>query len=257
LHYFDLVASRKVKTQNPELARAISLWSASHQLDDDIYVKALVESLESGVGVHQLSRYDATETLPHPEIQGGRKQSAFSENLIGARNILVFVPVALTWAGISQATEAYSKYTLANPNTIINFFDFWENGYGVLSDFWTLSSITRIGFILLTLIILASTAIAVLQKQATTLKAQAEKEIAKERFNLGFQINQFLFQFNSITPAEVSQSALLAIRDLRATSNSIARLSKSSEKSAAELTKGSPIRKQLDAIKKLIEKNDK
>ena len=251
------MASRKVKTQNPDLARAVSLWGAAHRLDDDIYVSALVTSLESGVGVQHLSRYDAIETLPHPEPQAGRRQSVLSENLISARNILVFVPVAFTWAGISQATEAYSKYTLANPNTIINFFDFWENGYGVLSDFWTLSSITRIGFILLALIILASTGIAVLQRQASTLKAQAEKEIAKERFNLGFQINQFLFQFNSITPTEINQNALSAIRDLRAASNSIAKLSRSSEKNAAELSKGSPIRKQLDAIKKLIEINNK
>ena len=250
------MASRKVKTQNPELARAISHWSASHRLQDDIYVSALVESLETGVGVHHLSRYDATEILPHPVIQDGRKQFTTSENLISIRNILVFVPVAFTWAGISQATEAYSRYTLANPNTIVNFFDFWENGYGVLPKFWTLSSITRIGFILLSIIIIASIAIAVLQKQASTLKTQAEKEVEKQRFDLGFQINQFLFQFTSITPAELNQSALSAIRDLRATSNSISKLSKSSEKSAAELSKGSVIRKQLDAIKKLIEKNE-
>ena len=254
MHYFDLVASRKVKTQNPELAREVSLWSASHRLEDDIYVRALVESFESGVGVHQLSRYDATETLPHPEIQGGRRQFDLSETLISIRNILVFVPVAFTWAGISQATEAYSRYTLANPNTIINFFDFWENGYGVLSNFWTLSNITRIGFVLLTLIIFTSAGIAILQRQASTLRTQSEKEIAKERFNLGFQINQFLFQFSSISSTDINQSALSAVRDLRATSNSIAKLSKSSEKNAIELSKGSVVRKQLDAIKNLLEK---
>lgn len=222
-----------------------------------MYVKALVESLESGVGVHHLSRYDATETLPHPEIQAGQKQSSLSENLISMRNIMIFVPVAFTWAGISQATEAYSEYTSANPNTIVNFFDFWENGYGVLSDFWTLSSVTRIGFILLTLIIFASIGIAVLQKQINNLKGYSEKEVAKERFDLGFKINQFLFQFSSITPSEINQSALAAIRDLRATSNSISKLSKSSEKHATELSKGSLIRKQLNAMQKIIEKNDK
>lgn len=251
------MATRKVKTQNPDLARAVSLWGAAHRLDDDIYVSALVTALESGVGVHHLSRYDATETLPHPEIQGGRKQFNLAENLISMRNIMIFVPVAFTWAGISQATEAYSEYTSANPNTIVNFFDFWENGYGVLSDFWTLSSITRIGFLLLAFIILASIGIAVLQKQAQVLKGKSEKEVATERFELGFKINQFLFQFIAITSADVSQSALSAIRDLRATSNSISKLSKSSEKSAKELANGSTIRKQLDALKKLIEKNEK
>jgi hypothetical protein len=107
---------------------------------------------------------------------------------------------------------------------------------------------------LLAVIILASTAIAVLQKKSSTQKRAAEKVISKERFELGFQINQYLFQFKSITPVALSQNSLAAVRELKATSVATTMIVKSAEKSAAELANGSLIRRQLDAIKKLIEK---
>lgn len=248
------MAAKKRNNQNLELAQSVAAWSQKYQVRDDLYVKALEDSLETGLGLQQLAQYDATQTLPHPTNFGGFKETRFSENLINIRNILVFVPVAFTWAGISQATAAYSIYTEANPNTIVNFFDFWENGYGVLSKFWTLSNITRIGFFLLTLIILASIAIAILQKTAATQKKRAEDLISRERFNLGFQLNQFLFQYKSITPIALSQNSLAAVRELRATSVAISKIVKSAEKSSSELAKGSAIRRQLDTMTKLIEK---
>jgi hypothetical protein len=248
------VATKKRKNQNLELAQSLVSWSEKNQVRDDLYVKSLEESLETGIGLQQLAQYDATQTLPHPANAGGFRETRVSENLISIRNILVFVPVAFTWAGISQATTAYSTYTAANPNTIVNFFDFWENGYGVLSKFWTLSNITRIGFFLLTLIIIASIAIAILQKTASTQKKALEEIISRERFNLGFQINQFLFQFKSITPSELNQNSLAAVRELKATAVAISKIVKSAEKNAAELSKGSVIRRQLDALTKMIEK---
>lgn len=251
------MVTKKAKAKNLELAKSLSIWSEKNNVQDDIFVKALTESLDTGIGLQHLAQYDATQTLPHPENFAGLKESNYSETLISVRNILVFVPVAFTWAGISQATAAYSTYTEANPNTIVNFFDFWENGYGVLSKFWTLSSITRIGFFLLSIIILASAVIAILQKTSTTRKHEARKMIDKERFELGFQINQFLFQFKSITPITLNQNSLAAVRELKATSASTAKIVKSAEKSAVELSKGSAIQKQLDSIKKLIEKFEK
>jgi uncharacterized membrane protein len=248
------VATKKVKNQNLELAGSLISWSQKNLVEDDIYVKSLAQSLETGIGLQSLAQYDATQTLPHPENGAGLKESRYSETLISVRNILVFVPVAFTWAGISQATAAYSEYTAANPNTIVNFFDFWENGYGVLSKFWTLSSITRIGFLLLSIIIVASTVIAVLQKKSSTQKQEAEKMIAKERFRLGFEINQYLFQFKTITPTALNQNSLAAVRELKATSVATAKIVKSAEKSAAEIARGSVIRKQLDSIKNLIER---
>lgn len=251
------MATKKVKVQNLELANSLNSWSQKNLVEDDIYVKTLSQSLETGIGLQSLAQYDATQTLPHPKNGAGLSESRYSENLISIRNILVFVPVAFTWAGISRATAAYATYTEANPNTIVNFFDFWENGYGVLPKFWTLSSITRIGFLLLSLIIVASVAIAILQRTSLTKKREAEKIISEERFTLGFQINQYLFQFKTITPITLNQNSLSAVRELKATAAATAKIVRSAEKSAAEISKGSAIRRELSLIKKMIEKLEK
>ena len=69
--------------------------------------------------------------------------------------------------------------------------------------------------------------------------------------------NQFLFQFKSITPMALSQNSLAAVRELKATSVATSKIVKSAEKSAAELSSGSVIRRQLDSLKKMIEKLEK
>jgi hypothetical protein len=88
-------------------------------------------------------------------------------------------------------------------------------------------------------------------------KRVSERETEKERFELGFRVNQFLFQFKSITPVELNQNSLAAVRELKATSVAVTKIIKSSEKNAAELARGSIIRQQLDGIKKMIEKLQK
>jgi hypothetical protein len=55
----------------------------------------------------------------------------------------------------------------------------------------------------------------------------------------------------------LSQNSLAAVRELKATSVATSKIVKSAEKSAAELASGSVIRRQLDALKKMIEKLEK
>ncbi len=251
------MASKKSAVANPQLASKIGIWAKKHNLLEDAFISRLIPSVEQGADLDYWSSYDATEMMPYPEIKSGLRENSISERLITFRNIMVFVPVAFTWAGISQATRAFSSYSESNPNKIVNFFDFWENGYGVLNKFWTLSNIALIDFLLLTLVIIASIAIAYLQ-QSSKVRRNAEKsEIDQERLNLALDINEYTFKFKALTPVILNQSISSAIRDLRASTSSVGKLMKSSEKSAAELAKGSAIRKQLSSIQQLIEKFQK
>jgi len=195
--------------------------------------------------------------LPFPDIESGSKQSARAELIISLRNIMVFIPVAFTWAGISQATTAFSKYSTLNPNKIVNFFDFWENGYGVLNRFWTLSNIARIDFLLLSIVIAASISIAFLQTSAKKLRSAAKADLDQERLALSLDLNSYIFRFRTPTALVVSQNLASSIRDLRNSSNALSKVMKSSEKNAAELARGSVVREQLSNIKKLVEKLQK
>jgi methyl-accepting chemotaxis protein len=51
------------------------------------------------------------------------------------RNVLVFVPVAITWWAIGEATDKFGQYNSGlSVGDKTNFLDFWQNGYGVLDD---------------------------------------------------------------------------------------------------------------------------
>ena len=256
-HYFYLVATKKRKNANKVLSSALAEWANKHSLGSDVYLARLQLAIENGSDLEYWSQYDANEMLPFPEITTGAKEMARSEFLISLRNILVFVPVAFTWAGISQATTAFSKYSELNPNKIVNFFDFWENGYGVLSKFWTLSNIARVDFLLLSVVILGSIGIAYLQNQAKQLRSKSKYEIDQERLILSLDLNEFLFRFRTPTTAVVSQYLAGSIRELRGASSSLSKVMKSAEKNAVELSRGSVVREQLASIKKQVEKLQK
>jgi methyl-accepting chemotaxis protein len=51
------------------------------------------------------------------------------------RNVLVFVPVAITWWAIGEATDKFGQHnSLKSIGEKTNFLDFWQNGYGLLDD---------------------------------------------------------------------------------------------------------------------------
>jgi hypothetical protein len=80
------------------------------------------------------------------------------------RNSLVFLPVALTWFAISKATSAFALYTSDNSLSVVNFLDFWENGYGVLASRWALSNVATLDFEIILLIIALTIAITFLDR---------------------------------------------------------------------------------------------
>ncbi len=240
-----------------ELAAELRRWAATHQISDDIYLSQLADALDNGSQLDYWSRYDNLDLLPNPVGRIGHRELRLSDALINFRNIMVFVPVAFTWAGISQATAAFSEYSASNTNTIVNFFDFWENGYGVLNQFWTLSNIALIDFLLLTIIIIASTLITIFQGKARRLIWVAEKKNDQIRMEIALKLNKYLHDFRSPTPIIVNQRIAQSITNLKKSSEELVRASKNLDKGAANLSKSSPVLTQLSALKKLLEKKPK
>jgi len=251
------VARTRKPKGNSEIAAQLQSWAITYGVSDDAYVSELLNAIESGEDLEYWSRYDNTEILPRPANNAGQSQFKISETLISFRNIMVFVPVAFTWAGISQATTAFSKYTSSNSSKIVNFFDFWENGYGVLNRFWTLSNIARVDFFLLSIVILASTFISILQTQVRKNRGIQVEKVESDRIRVALILNRYLYQFRNPTPEIISQRISQAIRNLSTTSKDLARASKSIEKNARFISNTSPVRSQLESIKKLLGKLQK
>jgi len=77
-----------------------------------------------------------------------------------ARNVLVFAPIAVTWFGLSIATDAYAKLLADKPDLITRpFLLLWEQGFEGLVGFLRFSNLAIIDASLIGLLIVLSLAI--------------------------------------------------------------------------------------------------
>ncbi|MDE3193162.1 MAG: hypothetical protein KGN00_05690 [Chloroflexota bacterium] len=72
-----------------------------------------------------------------------------------ARNVLVFAPIALTWYGLSTATDAYSSLLAQQPDLSAQpFLLLWERGFGGVGHSIVFSTLAAIDATLIGLLIL-------------------------------------------------------------------------------------------------------
>ena len=121
----------KKPSENIEIAQALSAWGKKYGCTNNL-TEQLVSDLENKSNLHKWAELDPFEFLPYPRAMAFDKKNRLVDTLTVLRNVLVFAPVALTWAAVGQATTAFEKYTAANDGAVVNFLEFWQNGYGVL-----------------------------------------------------------------------------------------------------------------------------
>lgn len=77
-----------------------------------------------------------------------------------ARNVLVFAPIALTWFGLSTATDAYARLLAERPEFSDRpFLLLWEQGFGGVGNSIIFSTLAGIDAALIGLLIVLSLAI--------------------------------------------------------------------------------------------------
>ena len=156
--------------------------------------------------------------LPTPEIQSGRLLSRIARVLTVARNVLVFVPVALTWLAIQNATDAFGKWaadkTSADPKSGISFIQFWQNGYGFLDDKYRIQNIAKLDFYLITLIVIATLVASLLESRAKSTASVLEKSADRERLFVGLKIAEALQGNKTASPESITESLAFALNDL-------------------------------------------
>jgi hypothetical protein len=127
------MAGVKKTPPNLILANAIQSWSNQYGIKDDPYLSQLHQAVNTRKNLPMWASLDPLEYLPHAKVESNKQFHLVALVMAIVRNALVFLPVALTWFAISKATNAFATYTANNTLSVVNFLDFWENGYGVLS----------------------------------------------------------------------------------------------------------------------------
>ena len=220
------MASVKKIPDHQVLANSLQSWAEQYELGDDPYVAGLTAAVSSRKNLPMWASLNPLEYLPHAKVQSNPRLHLATLIMTIARNALVFLPVALTWLAISKATNAFAIYTANNTLQVVNFLDFWENGYGVLSKNWSLSSVATLDFMIIILIILLTISITLIEKRTKRVRLAEISELDEDRIRLAISISTYLFTQQKVTNVSMNQSLAKALRDILNSTDSLERTSK-------------------------------
>jgi len=250
------MASEKKIPPHLILVNSLQSWATLYGVQSDPYVSGLTSAVASRKNLPMWASLEPLEYLPHAQINSHKKLHLTSLIMSVLRNSLVFLPVALTWFAISKATSAFALYTADNSLAVVNFLDFWENGYGVLSEKWALSSVATLDFQIILGIIGLTIAITFLDRALKNFKNQAMQESDDERIQMALAISTYLFDQQRVTNVTVNQSLARAIRDILNSTDSLDKTSKELNKTVKLLPNNRDLLTEIKNIKTKLFQRD-
>ena len=224
------------RVKKPELnlilADKLLLWAEKYDVTSDGYVRGLYEALSTRKNLQVWASLNPIEYLPMPELKAGLNMAKWARFITVLRNVLVFLPVALPWAAVGEATTAFSRYLNENGSDIVNFLDFWQNGYGVLGDEWRIANVALLAFLIIMAVIALTLLASVVSRRASELQVMAEKVTDRERILLSVEIASYLFEKQRVTNVTMNQSLARALDKLLNATESIEATAKALEKTS-------------------------
>jgi len=194
-------------------------WAGKWQVLSDPYVSGLSAAISKRDDLTMWASLSPRENLPRPSATAKFGLLSFVGKMLTlVRNVLVFVPVALTWFAIGKASEAYGQFTQDNPDTPLNFLQFWQSGeYGgkqYLSAFWHIGDVARFDALLIGLIVVLTLVVGAIAGQVERSETKFEVASESERLALSFVLSNALHGRRSASPESIGESLAEALNDL-------------------------------------------
>lgn len=228
---------KKVEAPDLELISEITSWAQKNGSSQDAVITSLVADLREMKDLDAWASLPTIELLPPINAPKADKTITLANRIAIIRNLLVFVPVALTWIAVSKATSAFGAYTAANKTAVVNFLEFWQNGYGVLASEWTIGHVAFLDFAIITAVIILSLIVSFLEIQHKKILASDVAQRENERLALGISLHKYLNSKRVATPETVNANVANSVRSLVAASKDLARVSKELNKDIKKVYK--------------------
>jgi hypothetical protein len=219
------------------LVERINAFASTHGVTRDPYLDGLREAIETKKNLHVWAELNPLDYLPHPDAKSHQSRSRFVRIITVIRNVLVFAPVALTWAAVGQATTGFSKYIEENGADVVNFLDFWQNGYGILDDKWKIGEVARLDFLMIMVVIVLTLYVSQAGHTAERLRDTEEAAIDRERLALALEIHAQLHDKRKITNVTMNASIAGSISRLVNATHNLEDASKVLEKASRKIPK--------------------
>ena len=193
------------ESSNPELASRLREWGENYGLEEDPYLEGLSTAIDEGKNLAVWASNDVMTLMPQPNIDS--TEGPIYSLFVLVRNVLVFVPVALTWLAVGKATTGFSIYTTkSSAASVVNFLQFWQNGYGVLAKEWTLSHVASDDFFIIATVIILTFITPFMNRSATKKAERFEHDALRERLALVIEVESFLFDKRRLTPLSIDSA---------------------------------------------------
>jgi uncharacterized protein YoxC len=222
-------------TVSADAMKLLHEWAKETGELEDPYVKGLTNAVSRRDDLSMWASLDPLEMLPLSVPSSGKRINQASTIVGALRNILVFVPVLLTWLAIGRAINAFGTFTkeygdrgFAASETPLSFIEFWQNpsdykgGWWntqfpdkeLLGHFWRIGSVASLDAIIILLIILLTIATGVLTWFADNRESIALESAGRKRVEVGLAIASTLHGKRQATPESISEALAEALNDL-------------------------------------------
>lgn len=236
------------------LSERVLDWALSHDLIDDPRIKELTHDLENQSNFAYWSSFMPNEILPIVRSTKASQIKQWYQRVVFLRNLLVFLPVTVTWIAISEASSSFSEFTSENSGSIVNFLQFWQDGYGYLAPIWRLSTIALIDFFILTTIMLLTASLPLMSSRIKSVEKREEKLYFQSREVLSKDLFEFFVNSQRVTPLTFSRTLANSLRNLSKSTQNLERLTKELRKVSLQLPNRNAILRDLNRVEKKLKR---
>lgn len=193
----------------------IERWAKANGQWRNPMTQLLHAAVVDGSNLAFWSSVNMLDALPPAKYAGNLSREKLIAFLTTLRNVLVFVPVALTWAAISVATSAFGTFSVQNQATTVNFLAFWQNGYGYLGDFWHIDNVAELDVIIVLMVIGLTLVIARMNNANDVMFMQGQDAADEQRVVLAMELQNYFHSRREITSVTVSETVATSVAGLR------------------------------------------
>ena len=223
-----------------EIAQNLVDWAANNAVESDHIVQSLIQDLAAEENLAIWAGMDPFEYLPQPHPTVGNRFFSWAKTAASIRNVMVFVPVAITWEAVSKATVAFAKFVESNNATTVNFLAFWQNGYDVLGKFWTIGNIASLDFAIILGVIALSLIATYLNARGSSINKSETQQIEAERIEIALALKMYLYSMREIDKTNVKEGIASSVSALLAATSTLAKTAKQLSGVVRELEEGVP-----------------
>ena len=224
-----------------EISQTLVNWAANNGVESDHIVQSLMQDLAGEENLAIWAGMDPFEYLPQPHPTLGSRMFSWAKTAANIRNVLVFVPVAITWEAVSKATVAFAKFVETNNATTVNFLEFWQNGYDVLDKFWTIGNVASLDFVIILGVIALSLISTFFNTRGSAINKGEIAQIEAERLEMALALKMYLYSMREIDKSNIKEGVASSVSALLTATSSLSKSARQLSAVVAELQSGVPV----------------